>query len=54
MRKCKHCGERIIRVNGGFGPYWTHQPSGATFLDQTHKYCHKTLAEPGHQEGGRK
>jgi hypothetical protein len=29
--KCANCGKRIIRVND----WWTHQPAGSAFLDNT-------------------
>lgn len=40
---CKHCGERIIKVNND---YWTHQPAGSSFMDNTDQYCHITIATP--------
>lgn len=43
---CRHCGNRIIRIGGPSGPEWIHQPAGASFLDNTHTYCHITAAEP--------
>jgi hypothetical protein len=44
---CRHCGERIVRVNFAMGPSWEHQPDGAAFMDQMTRYCRTTVAEPG-------
>ena len=43
---CRHCGKRIVSVNWSMGPGWTHQPAGASFQDDMHRYCHRTVAEP--------
>ena len=43
---CRHCGKRIVSVNWATGADWTHQPKGASFQDDMHRYCHRTVAEP--------
>ena len=43
---CRHCGKRIVSVNWATGADWTHQPAGASFQDDMHRYCHRTVAEP--------
>jgi hypothetical protein len=47
---CRHCFQRIVKVNFALGESWMHQPSGASFNDGMYEYCHLRVAEPADDE----
>lgn len=46
---CKHCRERIVKVNFALGESWMHQREGASFNDGAYRFCRLTQAEPERQ-----
>lgn len=48
ITRCKHCRERIERINFSLGPKWMHWPTpwGNYSMGEKYEYCHGSRAEP--------